>query len=81
MNTWVPMQVGKFLVMTGIALVVVGLLVMLVSKLSLFGLGRLPGYIAFRGKNVSFYFPIVSCLLLSILMTLLFWLFSLFTRR
>jgi len=37
-------------------------------------LGRLPGDIAYRGKHGSFYFPVVTCLLLSAVLTLLFWL-------
>jgi hypothetical protein len=51
------------------------------SKLPFFGLGKLPGDIAFKGKNVQFYFPIVTCLVLSAVLTLVFWVISLFTRR
>jgi hypothetical protein len=39
------------------------------------GLGRLPGDIVIRGANSTFYFPIVTCLILSIAASLLFWLF------
>ena len=74
-------QLGKFLVAAGVALVALGLLVMLGPRLSFFGLGRLPGDVAYRGKHVSVYFPIVSCVILSIVLTLIFWLFSLFSRR
>jgi hypothetical protein len=81
MNGWVPFQVGKFLVVAGVLLVAIGLLVMAGSKLSFPGLGRLPGDIVYKGKNVQFYFPIVSCLVLSVALTLLFWLISLFTKR
>jgi hypothetical protein len=77
----IPIQLGKFLVIVGVLLVAVGLLIMTGSKLSFFGLGKLPGDIAFKGKNVQFYFPIVTCLVLSAVLTLVFWVISLFTRR
>ena len=77
----IPIQLGKFLVIVGVLLVAAGLLIMTGSKLSFFGLGKLPGDIAFKGKNVQFYFPIVTCLVLSAVLTLVFWVISLFTRR
>jgi formate hydrogenlyase subunit 3/multisubunit Na+/H+ antiporter MnhD subunit len=77
----IPIQLGKFLVIVGVLLVAVGLLIMTGSKFSSFGLGKLPGDIAFKGKNVQFYFPIVTCLVLSAVLTLVFWVISLFTRR
>ena len=76
----VPFQVGKFLVIVGILLVGAGLFFMAGSKFSFFGLGRLPGDIAYKGKNVSFYFPVVTCLVVSVALTLLFWLVSYFKR-
>jgi len=81
MDGWVPFHVGKFLVIAGVLLVGIGLLLMAGAKFSFFGLGRLPGDIAYKGKNVQFYFPVVSCLILSAALTLLFWLISLFTKR
>ncbi len=76
MAGWIPIQIGKILVLVGLALVVIGLLVMGASKLSFFGLGRLPGDIAYKGKNFIFYFPIVSSVVLSIVLTLILWLIS-----
>ena len=76
----VPLQVGKFLVIIGVVLVGVGLLLMAGSRFFFFGLGRLPGDIAYKGKDVSFYFPIVTCLVVSVVLTLLFWLVSYFKR-
>ena len=76
----VPFHVGKFLVIIGVVLVGVGLLLMAGSRFSFFGLGRLPGDIAYKGKDVSFYFPIVTCLVVSVVLTLLFWLVSYFRR-
>ena len=74
-------QLGKLLLAAGVVLVVLGLVVILGARLQVFRLGRLPGDVAYRGKHVSVYFPIVSCVILSIVLTLIFWLFSLFGRR
>ena len=67
------MQLGRLLVIAGIVLIGLGLMVLLFSKLNL-PLGRLPGDILWRGKNSVFYFPWVTCLLLSLLGTILLWL-------
>ena len=74
-------HLGKFLVMVGLLLVVAGLLLMGGARFSYFGLGRLPGDIAFRGKNVHFYFPIVTCVVLSVVLSVVLWLVSLWTKR
>ena len=81
MNDLGPLHLGKVLVILGIALVAMGLVVMASSKVSFLGFGRLPGDISYKNKNVAFYFPIVSCLIISAVLTLFFWLISLFTRR
>jgi hypothetical protein len=80
-NQLIPFQLGKFLVIVGVLLVAAGLLLMAGAKFSFFGLGRLPGDIAYKGKNVQFYFPIVTCLVLSVVLTLVFWVISLLTKR
>jgi hypothetical protein len=75
----IPSQLGRFLVIAGVLIVVVGLLLMAGAK---FGhLGRLPGDIVQKGKHVQFYFPIVTCLVLSAVLTLVFWLISFLTKR
>jgi len=51
------------------------------ARFSLLGLGRLPGDIVYKGKNLQFYFPIVTCVLLSVVLTLVLWIISHFTRR
>ncbi|MDW7980421.1 MAG: DUF2905 domain-containing protein [Verrucomicrobiales bacterium] len=66
-------EFGRFLVITGIVMVVVGLLVW--SGFGKGWLGRLPGDIHYTKGNFSFYFPIVTCLIISAILTLLFWLF------
>jgi hypothetical protein len=60
-------------VLTGLALVVVG--AALWSGIGRGWLGRLPGDLQYHKGNFSFYFPLVTCLLLSAILTLLFWLF------
>jgi Protein of unknown function (DUF2905) len=74
-------QIGKVLVIFGVVLLGMGLILIFGSRFSFFGLGKLPGDISYKGKNFSFYFPIVTCLLLSALFTLVFWLFSYFSRK
>ncbi len=68
-------DLGRTLVLLGLALLVIGLLVIGLSRLNL-PIGRLPGDLSYRGKNFSFSFPIVSCLLLSALLSLLVWVFG-----
>ncbi|MGA3166702.1 MAG: DUF2905 domain-containing protein [Terriglobia bacterium] len=77
----VPFQLGRFLVVVGVILVALGLIVMAGPRFSFFGLGRLPGDIAYKGKNFQFYFPLVTCLVLSAAVTLLFWLISFLTKK
>lgn len=67
-------DLGKLLLVAGGVIVLIGVVLLLAGKLSL-PLGRLPGDIVYRGKNTVFYFPIVTCILLSIILSLLFWLF------
>ena len=81
MDVNVPLQVGKFLVIVGVVLVAAGLLLMAGARFNFWGLGRLPGDVAYKGKNVTFYFPIVTCLVVSVGLTLLFWLISVITRK
>ncbi len=66
-------EFGKALVMLGLVLVGVGLL--LWSGFGKDWLGKLPGDIHYTRGNFSFYFPLVTCLLFSALLTFLFWLF------
>ena len=68
------MGVGRLLVTAGLVLVAAGLLFMLGDKLPV-RLGRLPGDITVHGKNSTFYFPLATCLLLSLLFSLVMWLF------
>ena len=62
------------LILLGFALVVLGVLVTFAARLPL-RLGRLPGDIHIHGRHGDFYFPVVTCILLSALLTLVMWLF------
>ena len=66
------MLIGGLLIAAGIAVLIFG-------KVRI-PFGRLPGDIAYRGKNFSFYFPIATSIAISVLLTLLFYLISRFHR-
>jgi Protein of unknown function (DUF2905) len=72
-------ELGRALFVLGALFVFIGVLLYFGGKLP-FRLGRLPGDIIHRGEHSTFYFPIVTCLLLSAGLSLLFWLFSHFRR-
>lgn len=74
-------QLGKVLVVLGIIIVGLGLILMAGFKFPSLGLGRLPGDISIKGKHSSFYFPIVTCLIISLVLTAIIWLIGFFMRR
>jgi hypothetical protein len=63
---------SRTLIIIGLIIVAIGVLWPLIQKL---GLGRLPGDIAIEKENLRFYFPIVTSIVVSILLSLIFWLF------
>lgn len=63
---------GKLLIFLGLFLVVAGVLIVVLGRTDL-PLGRLPGDILYRGKRTSFYFPLATCILLSVILSLLFY--------
>ena len=66
-------HLGKFLVVAGLVIAALGILVLLSGK---FGwIGRLPGDITIRRGNVTFHFPLATCILISVLLSLILWLF------
>jgi hypothetical protein len=67
-------DLGKTLVVLGLVVVAVGGLLMLVGRVP--WLGRLPGDIHVQRENWSFYFPLGTSILISVILTLLFWLFG-----
>jgi Protein of unknown function (DUF2905) len=64
---------GRMLITLGLVLVVFGLLLTFAGRLP-FRLGRLPGDIVLRGRNSTFFFPLATCLLLSLLFSVVMWL-------
>lgn len=63
---------ARILIIAGALLAGIGLLLLLAGKVP--WIGRLPGDFYFRGKNVTFYFPLATSLLISLLLTLILWL-------
>jgi Protein of unknown function (DUF2905) len=61
-------DLGKLLIVLGATLLVAGVVLLLLGRASL-PLGRLPGDIVYRGKNTTFYFPLATSILLSIVLT------------
>ena len=67
-------QIGKALIVTGAVIVLIGAALFLSGRLP--WSGRLPGDILIERKNFTFYFPIATSILISILLTILFWFFG-----
>ena len=72
-------EIGKLVIVLGILLVVVGVFLTFLGRTNL-PLGRLPGDILYRGKHTTFYFPLVTSLLLSVVLTLLLYVIGKFRR-
>jgi len=72
-------ELGKMLVVFGILLAVVGMVLIAGGRAHL-PIGRLPGDFIWRGKHSVVYFPLATSIVLSIVLTLLFWLIGRFTR-
>ena len=68
------MGVGRFLIIAGALLIMAGLVIHFGGRF--FGLGKLPGDIVVRRTNFTFYFPVMTSIILSVILTLVMWLFS-----
>ena len=66
-------DLGKFIFILGLVLTLVGAVLWKTGGLG--GLGRLPGDLVIQKGNTSFYFPIVTCVVISVVLTLIAWLF------
>ena len=66
-------ELGRFLVIAGTIIIVVGVLLLLADK---FPIGRLPGDLRFGNEKIRIYIPVATCILLSIVITLIFNFFS-----
>ena len=64
--------IGKFLILLGLIIAVIGGLLLFFEKIP--WIGRLPGDIMIQRRNFTFYFPLVTSILLSVILTLIFWL-------
>ena len=69
------MGLGRMLITLGLLIAAVGLVILLGEKLPI-RLGRLPGDIVIRGKHSAFYFPLATCLLISLVLSVVSWLIS-----
>jgi hypothetical protein len=72
-------ELGKVLIVCGLVLAVIGTVLFASGRLP-FRLGRLPGDIVYKGSNSSFYFPIVTCILLSVALSIVMWVVNHFRR-
>lgn len=72
-------DLGRILIGLGLLLLIAGAVILLLGRTGL-PLGRLPGDFAWRGKHVSFFFPLGTSLLLSLLLSLVFYFLSRFRR-
>ncbi|HEX5424962.1 MAG TPA: DUF2905 domain-containing protein [Candidatus Acidoferrales bacterium] len=72
-------ELGKLLIVAGLCLAAMGAWFVFGGKVP-FRLGRLPGDIAYHGRHGSFYFPILTCIVLSVVLTLILWIVNFFRR-
>ena len=70
-----PFDFGKILIAVGLMVVLAGVVLILINKL---GIHRMPGDLKFGNDNFRVYFPIGTCIVLSVVMTLIMWLIKLF---
>ena len=70
------MELGRMMIVVGAVLVAAGVLITVAGRLPL-KLGHLPGDIIIRGRNSAFYFPLATCILVSVVLSLILW----FLRR
>jgi hypothetical protein len=70
-----PQQIGKWLILAGLVIALAGVLIMVSGRLVLF---KLPGDLQLGGKNWRVYLPIASCIVISIVLTLILWLINYF---
>ena len=73
------MEIGKSMIFIGFIIIVIGIVLTFSDKLP-FSLGKLPGDIIYKKENSTFYFPITTSIIISIILSLLFTLFGKFFR-
>jgi hypothetical protein len=67
-------QIGKLILVAGVVFLVAGALFMLAGKIP--WIGKLPGDFTIQRRNFTFYFPLATSIVISILLTFLFWIFG-----
>ncbi|HMJ22975.1 MAG TPA: DUF2905 domain-containing protein [Terriglobales bacterium] len=72
-------DLGRVLILVGAVAIVAGLALILVSRTNL-PLGRLPGDVVYRGKNSTFYFPLATSILVSVVLSLVMYLIGRFRQ-
>ena len=75
METPEPQNIGKIVIALGLMITFVGIVIFVLGKL---GLGKMPGDMKFGNDNFKVYFPIGTCILISVIMTLIMWLIKTF---
>ncbi len=70
-----PQQIGKWLILAGLVIALAGVLIMVSGRVGLF---KLPGDLQLGGKNWRVYLPIASCIVISIVLTVILWLINYF---
>ena len=72
-------EIGKSLIFLGVVVIIVGIVLLFSDRLP-FNLGKLPGDISIKKENFSFYFPITTSIIISILLSVAFYLFGRFFK-
>jgi len=72
-------SLGKYLIVFGAVILIAGIILTFFPKLNFFG--KLPGDISIKKENYSFYFPVVTSIVISILLTLIFWIINYFSKK
>jgi hypothetical protein len=72
-------ELGRAILILGVVLVVVGGAILLLGRAGI-PIGRLPGDITYRGKNTTVFFPIVTCIVTSLVLTIVSWMIQYFRR-
>ena len=70
---------GKLLIVFGGVMVLLGIIIMLAGRSNL-PIGRLPGDVVYRGKHTTFYFPLVTCIVLSFVLSFVMWIIGRLSR-
>ena len=72
-------EIGKSIIFIGIVIIIIGVILLFNDRLP-FNFGKLPGDISYKKENFSFYFPITTSIIVSIVISLLFYLFGKFFK-